>query len=294
MSLGLDEALQQCPVVAIVRGVRPEEVLEHAQALYDAGIRGVEVPLNSPEPLDSIGKLAEAWGDRMVVGAGTVLTAAGVDDVARAGGRIIVSPNASGEVIRHAVELGLDPAPGFATPTEAFHAIAAGAKHLKLFPAVTYGPAHVKQIKAVLPPEAVVWAVGGVGAGEMAAWWEAARVRSAWAGSSTGPGRRQKTPPRRPAKWSRRRGRCAERNGRPGSLARRRSLPMRQLAKFSISVREQDFVLHLEDDTGQAMDFAASPEQLDTVIDALDELLSEDEEELFEVEAEAPDRPTRN
>jgi len=173
MSLGLDEALQQCPVVAIVRGVRPEEVLEHAQALYDAGIRGVEVPLNSPEPLDSIGKLAEAWGDRMVVGAGTVLTAAGVDDVARAGGRIIVSPNASGEVIRHAVELGLDPAPGFATPTEAFHAIAAGAKHLKLFPAVTYGPAHVKQIKAVLPPEAVVWAVGGVGAGEMAAWWEA-------------------------------------------------------------------------------------------------------------------------
>jgi len=173
MSLGLDEALQQCPVVAIVRGVRPEEVLEHAQALYDAGIRGVEVPLNSPEPLDSIGKLAEAWGDRMVVGAGTVLTAAGVDDVARAGGRIIVSPNASGEVIRRAVELGLDPAPGFATPTEAFHAIAAGAKHLKLFPAVTYGPAHVKQIKAVLPPEAVVWAVGGVGAGEMAAWWEA-------------------------------------------------------------------------------------------------------------------------
>jgi len=173
MSLGLDEALQQCPVVAIVRGVRPEEVLEHAQALYDAGIRGVEVPLNSPEPLDSIGKLAEAWGDRMVVGAGTVLTAAGVDDVSRAGGRIIVSPNASGEVIRRAVELGLDPAPGFATPTEAFHAIAAGAKHLKLFPAVTYGPAHVKQIKAVLPPEAVVWAVGGVGAGEMAAWWEA-------------------------------------------------------------------------------------------------------------------------
>jgi 2-dehydro-3-deoxyphosphogalactonate aldolase len=173
MSFSLDEALQQCPVVAIVRGVRPEEVLDHAQALYDAGIRGIEVPLNSPEPLDSIGKLAEAWGDRMVVGAGTVLTSAGVDDVARVGGRIIVSPNASGEVIRRAVELGLDPAPGFATPTEAFHAIAAGAKHLKLFPAATYGPAHVKQIKAVLPPEAVVWAVGGVGAGEMPAWWEA-------------------------------------------------------------------------------------------------------------------------
>lgn len=173
MSLNLDAAIAECPVVVIVRGIRHEEVLEHAQAFYDAGVRAMEVPLNSPDPLDSIRALAGAWGERMAVGAGTVLTAAGVNDVAGAGGRIIVSPNASGEVIRRAVELGLDPAPGFATPTEAFHAIAAGAKHLKLFPAVTYGPAHVKQIKAVLPPETVVWAVGGVGADQMAAWWEA-------------------------------------------------------------------------------------------------------------------------
>lgn len=173
MSLSLDAALEECPVVAIIRGIRPEEVLAHAQALFDAGVRGVEVPLNSPDPLDSIRALAEHWGDRMVVGAGTVLTPAGVDDVSAAGGRIIVSPNTSGDVIRRTVELGLDPAPGFATPTEAFHAIAAGARHLKLFPAVTYGPAFVKQLMAVLPPGAVVWAVGGVGAGEMAAWWEA-------------------------------------------------------------------------------------------------------------------------
>lgn len=173
MTLKLDDALAECPVVAILRGVRPDEILDHAEALYAAGVRGVEVPLNSPDPLASIRKLAEAWGDRMAVGGGTVLTAASVDDIASAGGRIIVSPNTAPEVITRAVELRLDPAPGFSSPTEAFAAIAAGAKHLKLFPAVTYGPAHVKQIKAVLPPEAVVWAVGGVGPAQMSDWWAA-------------------------------------------------------------------------------------------------------------------------
>ncbi|THD78262.1 MAG: 2-dehydro-3-deoxy-6-phosphogalactonate aldolase [Phenylobacterium sp.] len=169
----LDEALAECPVVAIVRGIRPDEVVDHAQALHEAGVRGVEVPLNSPEPIESIRRLAEAFGDRMVTGAGTVLHADRVDEVAKAGGRIIVSPNTSTEVIRRAVALKLDPAPGFATATEAFVAIEAGARHLKLFPAVTYGPVHLKQLKAVLPPEAVVWAVGGVGAEDMAAWWAA-------------------------------------------------------------------------------------------------------------------------
>lgn len=173
MTLSLDAALAECPVVAIVRGVRPEEVLAQAEALYGAGVRGVEVPLNSPDPLDSIRVLAEAWGDRMVVGAGTVLTPAGVDDVAAVGGRIIVSPNTSRQVIGRSVELGLDPAPGFATPTEAFRALDAGARHLKLFPAATYGPGHARQIRAVLPPEAVIWAVGGVGPDQMAQWWEA-------------------------------------------------------------------------------------------------------------------------
>lgn len=173
MTLSLDDALAECPVVAIVRGVRPDEILAHAEALYAAGVRGVEVPLNSPAPLDSIRQLAETWGGRMVVGAGTVLTAGGVDEVAAVGGQIIVSPNTSHEVIARAVELKLDPAPGFSTPTEAFAAIAAGARHLKLFPAVSFGPAHVKQIKAVLPPEIVVWAVGGVGPDQMADWWSA-------------------------------------------------------------------------------------------------------------------------
>lgn len=169
----LEEALTACPVVAIVRGVRPDEILEIAQALFDAGIRGVEVPLNSPEPLVSIQRLAEAFGDRMVCGAGTVLEAAQVDAVAQAGGTFIVSPNTHPEVIRRAVALGLDPAPGFATATEAFQAIAAGARHLKLFPAVTYGPAHLRQLKAVLPRETLVWAVGGVGPATMAEWWDA-------------------------------------------------------------------------------------------------------------------------
>lgn len=173
MTLSLDDALAECPVVAIIRGVRPDEILDHAEALYAAGVRGVEVPLNSPDPLTSIGRLAQAWGERMAVGGGTVLTAQAVDDVARVGGRIIVSPNTNPAVIARSVELKLDPAPGFSTATEAFTAIEAGARHLKLFPAVSFGPAHVKQLKAVLPSQAVVWAVGGVGPQQMADWWAA-------------------------------------------------------------------------------------------------------------------------
>lgn len=169
----LAEALAACPVVAIVRGIRPDEVAVHAEALLEAGVRGIEVPLNSPDPLESVRRLADAVGDRMVVGAGTVLRTTDVDAVAEAGGRIIVSPNTAPEVIRRAVALGLDPAPGFATATEAFAAIDAGARHLKLFPATTYGPDHLRQLRAVLPPDVAVWAVGGVGAGQMADWWAA-------------------------------------------------------------------------------------------------------------------------
>lgn len=169
----LDEALDACPVVAIIRGVRPDEVLDHAEVLWAAGIRGVEVPLNSPEPLVSIRKLVEAYGERLVVGAGTVLGVDQVDAVAEVGGTIIVAPNTNPAVIDRAVQLKLDPAPGFATATEAFAAIDAGARHLKLFPAVTYGPAHLKQLKAVLPSSVVIWAVGGAGPENMADWWAA-------------------------------------------------------------------------------------------------------------------------
>lgn len=169
----LDDALAACPVIAILRGVTPDEVVDVSQALFEAGVRGVEVPLNSPDPLRSIERLAASCGERMVCGAGTVLRPSDVDAVAARGGRIIVTPNSSTSVIARAVALGLEPAPGFATATEAFTALEAGARHLKLFPAVTYGTAHVRQLKAVLPDEAVVWAVGGVGADAMTDWWAA-------------------------------------------------------------------------------------------------------------------------
>lgn len=173
----LDDALVECPVVAILRGITPDEALSHVQAIYDAGIRVVEVPLNSPDPLESISRLAGTFGDRMVVGAGTVLTGAQVDAVHAVGGRLVVSPNVDADVIRRTVALGLWSAPGFATASEAFTAIQAGARHLKLFPATTYGPCYIRQLSAVLPPDVTVLAVGGVGAANMAEW-RAAGVRS--------------------------------------------------------------------------------------------------------------------
>lgn len=166
----LDEALAKCCVVAILRGIKPDEVLSHVQAIFDAGIRVVEVPLNSPDPLESIARVAGAFGDRMVVGAGTVLTEAQVEAVHAAGGLLIVSPNVDVDVIRRTVALGLFSAPGFATASEAFSAIHAGARHLKLFPATTYGPGHLKQLGAVLPAGITVVAVGGVGADSMVEW----------------------------------------------------------------------------------------------------------------------------
>jgi 2-dehydro-3-deoxyphosphogalactonate aldolase len=168
----LDEALDACPVMAIIRGVTPEEVLDVTDALFQAGIRGVEVPLNSPDPIRSIHKLAEVFGERMVVGAGTVLSPARVDEVIEAGGKIIVSPNTNPAVIAHAIAHGLESLPGIATPTEAFAALDAGAHHLKLFPAATYGPGHVRQIRAVLPQGVTMWAVGGVGADDFQDWWD--------------------------------------------------------------------------------------------------------------------------
>ena len=169
----LDDALDACPVMAILRGVRPDEVLEITEALYAEGLRAVEVPLNSPDPFDSIQRLSQTFGESMACGAGTVLTPEMVDLAAQAGARTIISPNTDPLVIGRTVALGLDPAAGFASPSEAFLALQSGARHLKLFPASTYGPGHVRQLKAVLPQLAVVWAVGGVGAGRMEEFWEA-------------------------------------------------------------------------------------------------------------------------
>ncbi|UTP40546.1 2-dehydro-3-deoxy-6-phosphogalactonate aldolase [Phenylobacterium sp. LH3H17] len=166
----LDEALAQCPVVAILRGIGSSEACDHVAALFEAGVRVVEVPLNSPEPLASIGQIARRFGEAMIVGAGTVLNQDQVDAVAAAGGRLIVSPNSSANVIARALALRLDPIPGFASATEAFSAIDAGARHLKLFPAVTYGPGHLTQLRAVLPAESLVWAVGGVSAQNLSEW----------------------------------------------------------------------------------------------------------------------------
>jgi len=158
------------PLVAILRGIRPEEVLDVAAALHEAGIGAIEVPLNSPSPLESVSRLAAKFGDRCLCGAGTVLRPADVDAVHAAGGRLIVTPNTVPAVIERAVALGLTVMPGFATATEAFAALGAGAGMLKLFPAASYGPTHLKALREVLPAAVSVFAVGGVGAANLAPW----------------------------------------------------------------------------------------------------------------------------
>ena len=160
-------------ITAILRGIRPDEVLAVAAVLVERGVQAIEVPLNSPEPLDSIARLAAAFGDRCLCGAGTVLDVAQVDQVHAAGGRLLVSPNTDAAVIARARALGLVPMPGFATATEAFAAIAAGASELKLFPASTCGPGHLRALRAVLPAHVRVHAVGGVDERNAAAWLDA-------------------------------------------------------------------------------------------------------------------------
>lgn len=157
-------------IVAILRGVRPDEAVDIARALVDAGIRIIEVPLNSPQPLVSIERIAVSVGERALIGAGTVVSADAVDAVAGAGGRLIVAPNTDRAVIARALELGLDALPGVMTPTEAFAAIAAGAQHIKLFPGGSTGPLHLRAMREVLPVECNVWAVGGVSASNLAQW----------------------------------------------------------------------------------------------------------------------------
>jgi 2-dehydro-3-deoxyphosphogalactonate aldolase len=164
------EVLETLPLVAILRGLTPDESVEVGEALVAAGFRCLEVPLNSPQPLDSIRRLRDALGDRAIVGAGTVLTPQAVRDVAGAGGQIIISPNTDVSVIGEAKAAGLISFPAFYTPSEAFTAIAAGADALKLFPAETAGPAMLKAMKAVLPKTTPVFPVGGVEPGNVATW----------------------------------------------------------------------------------------------------------------------------
>ncbi|WP_174299237.1 2-dehydro-3-deoxy-6-phosphogalactonate aldolase [Caulobacter sp. S45] len=170
--MDLKAALGEVPIIAIIRGVTPDEVETVAEALISAGVRVIEVPMNSPDPLTSIRRLAR-FSDRVVHGAGTVLSAEMVDQVVEAGGRIIVAPNTDAGVIRRSLQRGLAPMPGFGTATEAFEAYAAGARYLKLYPASSYGVAHVKAMLDVLPKDVVVQPVGGVKPEQMADWWAA-------------------------------------------------------------------------------------------------------------------------
>lgn len=165
--------LSECPLIAIIRGVTPDEVEGIGGALFDEGFRIIEVPLNSPDPLRSVERLARRLGDAALIGAGTVLQPEQVARVADAGGRIIVSPNTHEPVIAAAVAAGLISAPGYFTPSEAFTAVRAGAHALKLFPAEAASPQVVKAQRAVLPKEVPLLVVGGVTPDKMAPYLEA-------------------------------------------------------------------------------------------------------------------------
>ncbi|AMD02209.1 2-dehydro-3-deoxy-6-phosphogalactonate aldolase [Halomonas chromatireducens] len=171
------------PLIGILRGVTPNESVPMGEAVAAAGITILEVPLNSPEPLESIRRLAEALGDRALVGAGTVLTTAQVHDVHAAGGQLVVSPNCHPAVIEETRRLGLQSWPGIVTPSEAFDALEAGATGLKLFPAVQVGIAGMQALRAVLPAGCQLYAVGGIGIETFSAW-RAAGIDGAGLGSA--------------------------------------------------------------------------------------------------------------
>lgn len=167
-----EAACTQLPLVAILRGLHPDEAAAMGATLVDAGWTMIEVPLNSPRPFDSISALVSAVPGALV-GAGTVLTADEVRQVRSAGGQMVVSPNFNAEVVLESVRLGMVSLPGVITPTEAFAALAAGASGLKLFPAEMISPLVLKAMRAVLPPQTLTLPVGGVGVHNMAEWRQA-------------------------------------------------------------------------------------------------------------------------
>jgi 2-dehydro-3-deoxyphosphogalactonate aldolase len=175
--------LQLCPIIAILRGVEPEEAESIGAALKEAGIAIVEVPLNSPRPLESIAILSRVFGDEMLIGAGTLVDPKQVAEVVAAGGRIVVTPHADTTIVRAAKAAGLFAAPGFFNPTEAFQLLHAGADAIKLFPSDVLGKPMLKALQAVLPKTAKVIPVGGISAANIGEWM-AAGAAGVGAGSS--------------------------------------------------------------------------------------------------------------
>ena len=172
MMTRLEELMMERPIVGILRGVRPSEVIAVGEVIIQAGIRLIEVPMNSPEPLESIHRLSEVY-PTIITGGGTVINPDDVNRIKDVGGTIIVSPNMNPRVIRRTLDLGMTPMPGIQTATEAFAAYELGVRHLKLFPAGVLGPSYVKALKAVLPSDAKIFAVGGAGAAHFADWMQA-------------------------------------------------------------------------------------------------------------------------
>ncbi len=168
--MDLKTCLAASPLIAILRGVTPGEVEAIGDVLVAAGVRVIEVPLNSPDPMDSIRRLAQRFGTTTLIGAGTVMTPADVAAVAAAGGRIIITPHADPAIVFAAKAHNLQAAPGFFTPAEAFALLAAGADALKLFPAEAASPAMLRAIRAVLPTGTMVLPVGGIAPDTMATW----------------------------------------------------------------------------------------------------------------------------
>ncbi|HAK2953341.1 2-dehydro-3-deoxy-6-phosphogalactonate aldolase [Salmonella enterica] len=164
------------PLIAILRGITPDDALAHVGAVVDAGFDAIEIPLNSPQWEKSISSVVKAYGGRALIGAGTVLKPEQVDQLAGMGCKLIVTPNIQPEVIRRAVSYGMTVCPGCATATEAFSALDAGAQALKIFPSSAFGPGYISALTAVLPPDVPLFAVGGVTPENLAQWIKAGCV----------------------------------------------------------------------------------------------------------------------